>query len=43
MPAAVHGTKPNMEETAAQAPDMYRKFVKYIALRDFVRNNRTLW
>ncbi|KAK9810252.1 hypothetical protein WJX72_007332 [[Myrmecia] bisecta] len=36
-----YGAKPVMEDAAQHAPHMYKKFVRYITLRDFVRSNFT--
>lgn len=35
----VFGTKPLLEDAAEDSPQMYHKFMRYIALRDFVRDS----
>jgi hypothetical protein len=32
-----HGERPNLEETSSTHPDVYAKFVRYVALREYVR------
>ena len=34
---ATHGRKPSLPETADLNPDMYRAFVRYVALREMLR------
>lgn len=35
---AEHGFKPKLEETERSSPELYDKFVRYVALQDYVRN-----
>lgn len=32
-----HGERPNLEKTSSTHPDVYAKFVRYVALREYVR------
>lgn len=38
VPNAEHGFKPKLEETERSSPELYDKFVRYVALQDYVRN-----
>ncbi len=35
---AEHGFKPQLQEAERSSPELYDKFVRYVALQDYVRN-----
>ena len=35
---AEHGFKPQLREAERSSPELYDKFVRYVALQDYVRN-----
>lgn len=35
---AEYGVKPKLEETERSSPELYDKFVRFVALQDYVRN-----
>ena len=35
---AEHGYKPQLQEAERSSPELYDKFVRYVAMQDYVRN-----